>query len=230
LDETGLQATADRDQARLQAALVGFLAETARQPALRAELVEMAKAYTGYTSDKQVHPEAANPIVIGTALIVAVDELGNDFFDHLLQLALGSTDAVLRGRALTAAANTKDPAKAVEILELVFSDEIRDNEVSNILYPQVMMQETRDVTWLWFQDNLHQILKRIPESGWGRMTFVGSAFCDTEKQAEVEAFFADRVDTLTGGPRNLAKTLEGIDLCVAKVRHHKAEMDAWLGQ
>ena len=230
LDATGLQATADRDQARLQDALVTFLAETARQPELRAELVEMAKAYTGYESDKQIHPEAANPIIVGTALDVAVDELGNDFVDHLLQLALGSTDAVVRGRTLGAAANVKDPAKAAELLQLVFSDDIRDNEVFTVLYPQVMMPETRDATWSWFQENIDRILERIPEAGWGRVTFVGSAFCNTTKQAEVEAFFAGRIESLTGGPRNLAKTLEGIDLCVAKVQHHKAGMDTWLGQ
>jgi len=230
MNDTGLEATEDRDQARLQAALVDFLAETARQPELRAELVEMAKAYTGYENDQQIHPEAANPIIIGTALVVAVDELGNDFVDHLMQLGLGSTDAVVRGRTLSAAGNVKDPAKAAEVLELVFSEEIRDNEVISILYPQVMMPETRDATWIWFRDNIDRILERVPENSWGRMTFVGDAFCDTEKKAEVEAYFADRIDSLTGGPRNLAKTLEGIELCVAKVQQHKAGMDAWLGQ
>jgi hypothetical protein len=92
------------------------------------------------------------------------------------------------------------------------------------------MSETRDASWLWFQQNLERILPRIPEPGWGRMTFVGGAFCDSEKQAEVAEFFADRVSSMTGGPRNLAKTLEGIDLCIAKVQQHQAEMDAWLGQ
>ena len=179
---------------------------------------------------KQIHPSAANPIIIGTALAVAVDELGNDFVDHLYQLTLGSTDAVVRGRTISAIGSTRDPLKAAEILELVFSEDLRDNEIYSILYQQVFMSETRDATWLWFQQNIGRILERVPEPRWGRMTSVGSAFCNTEKQAEVLAFFTDRISTMTGGPRNLAKTLEGIDLCVAKVQRHKAEMDAWLGQ
>jgi alanyl aminopeptidase len=230
LDETGLDVTEDRDKAQLQGALVAFLAETAKQPELRAELVEMAKAYTGFETDKQIHPDAANPIIISTALDISVDVLGNDFVDHLTQLALSSTDAVVRGRTLSAIGNTKDPVKAAEVLELVFSEQVRDNEIYSIIYPQAFMPETRDATWLWFQENMERILPRVPETAWGRMTFVGAAFCDTDKQAEVQAFFAKRISELTGGPRNLAKTLEGIDLCVAKVQQHQAEMDAWLGQ
>ena len=224
------QSSNNRDQARLQTELVDFLAKTAKHPELRTELVSMARAYSGYETDNRIHPEAANPIIVGTALVVAVDELGDDFVDHLYQLAVGSTDAVVRGRALDAIGSTRNPLKAAEIRELVLSPELRDNEIFSILFPQVLMPETRDATWSWFQQNIDRILPRIPEESWGRMTFVGSAFCNTEKQAEVQAFFAERIDTMTGGPRSLAQTLEGIELCVAKVRKHKTEMDAWLGQ
>ena len=92
------------------------------------------------------------------------------------------------------------------------------------------MQETREATWSWFQKNMPQILERIPEERGGRMTFIGNAFCDPAKKAEVQAFFSARIDSLTGGPRNLAKTLERIDLCMAKVRQHQPELDVWLGQ
>ena len=230
LNEAGLESTNDRDQARLQTALVDFLAKTAKQPELRAELVSMARAYSGYQTDNTIHPEAANPIIVGTALVVAVDELGDDFVDHLYQLVIDSTDAVVRGRALDAIGSTRDPVKAAEVRELVFSSELRDNEIFSIIFPQVLMPETREATWLWFQQNIDRILPRIPEDSWGRMTFVGGEFCNTEQQAEVQAFFAGRINTLTGGPRSLAQTLEGIDLCVAKVRQHKSEMDIWLGQ
>ena len=230
LDAIGLDVSNDRDQAQLQSALVEFLAITARQPELRAELVSMARAYTGYETDNIIHPEAANPIIVGTALVVAVDELGNDFVDHLHQLMVNSTDAVVRGRTLDAIGSTKDPVKAAEIRELALSPALRDNEIFSILSPQVSMPETRDAMWLWFQQNIDRILPRIPEEAWGRMTMVGNAFCTTEKRAEVQSFFADRINTLTGGPRSLAQTLESIDLCVAKVQQHKTEMDSWLGQ
>ncbi len=154
------------------------MAKTAKQPELRTELVKMAKAWSGYGTDNQLHPDAANPIIVGTALVVAVDELGPDFVDHLYQLAVGSTDAVVRGWLLDAIGNTKDPVKSAEIRELVFSPELRDNEIYSILFPQVLMPETRDATWLWFQQNMDRILSRIPEEPWGRMTLVGREFCN----------------------------------------------------
>ena len=230
LEDSGLHATQNRDDAQLQAALVEFLAQTAKQPALRSALVSMARAYTGYESDGLVHPEAANPIIVGIALTVAVDEWGENFVDHLVQLIFDSTDAVIRDRMITAIGNTKDPEKSTEIRDLVFSEQLRDNEIYNILFPQAKMEETREATWLWFQQNIERIMARMPEDYWGHLTTVGSNFCDTEKQDEVENFFAERVNSMTGGPRNLAKTLEGIDLCVAKVHKHQVEMNDWLGQ
>ena len=230
LSATGLDATENRDQAKLQTTLVQFMAKTAKQPELRSELVRIARAYTGYETDGKIHSDTANPIIIGTALIVAVDELGDDFVDHLYQIAIGSTDAVVRYRALSAIGSTKNPTKAAEIRELVLSPELRDNEIFTVIYPQVMMPETRAATWDWFQQNMDRILPRVPEDSWGQMTFVGDAFCNTEKQAEVEAFFAERIESLTGGPRSLAQTLETIALCTAKVEQHKTEMDVWLGQ
>jgi len=230
LNATGLDTTSAIDQARMQEALVKFMATTARQPALRAELVGMAKAYSGYGSDSQIHPEAANPIILGTALVVAVDELGPGFVDYLLGMVERSTDAVVRGLALDAIGSTRDPDKAAEVRELALSPQLRDNEIFNILNPQAAMPETRDATWAWFQANIDRLSKRIPEDNWGRLTFFGKAYCDTEKRHEVEAYFTPRIGELTGGPRNLAQTLEGIDLCVAKVRQHKPELDAWLGQ
>jgi alanyl aminopeptidase len=230
LDETGLDFTSDREKAQLQAALVKFLAETARQPILRGELVTMARAYSGYGTDNKIHADMGNPIIIGTALGVAVDELGSQFVDHLQKLALSSTDTVVRGHAFSAIGQTKDPVKSMEVLELIFSPDLRDNEVYNILIPQMFMRETRNTAWLWFRQNIDRILKRIPENYWGQIAFVGSAFCDTDKQAEVQTFFSDRIATLTGGPRTLAKALEGIELCVAKSEHHREEMIDWLGQ
>ncbi|MDH3902931.1 MAG: M1 family metallopeptidase, partial [Xanthomonadales bacterium] len=129
LNETGLELINDRDQAQLQTALVDFLAKTAKQPELRAELVNMARAYSGYETDSKVHPEAANPVIVGTALVVAVDELGSDFVDHLYQVLVNSTDTVVRKRTLDAIGSVKDPIKAAEVRELVFSPELSNKEI-----------------------------------------------------------------------------------------------------
>ena len=57
------------------------------------------------------------------------------------------------------------------------------------------MPETRAATWLWFRHNIDRLLERIPEESWGRLTFFGNAFCNTEEQAEVQAFFSKLAPT-----------------------------------
>jgi cytosol alanyl aminopeptidase len=50
--------------------------------------------------------------------------------------------------------------------------------------------------------------------------------CDPERIERVRAFFAPRIDQLTGGPRNLAQALETAAQCAARVA---AQRDSVLG-
>ena len=47
------------------------------------------------------------------------------------------------------------------------------------------------------------------------IAYVASGFCDAAKEKEAKAFLSGRVEKLPGGPRNLAQTMEGIQLCIA---------------
>jgi cytosol alanyl aminopeptidase len=44
----------------------------------------------------------------------------------------------------------------------------------------------------------------------------------------LDSFFADRVKDYNGGPRTLAQTLEGIDLCIAARKSLAPELTAFL--
>ncbi|HEX5229608.1 MAG TPA: hypothetical protein VFW44_17975, partial [Bryobacteraceae bacterium] len=57
---------------------------------------------------------------------------------------------------------------------------------------------------------------------------VGGTFCDSKHRIELDAFFADRVKDYNGGPRTLAQTLEGIDLCIAARKSMGPELAAFL--
>jgi len=59
---------------------------------------------------------------------------------------------------------------------------------------------------------------------------VGGSFCDAKHRAELDSFFADRVKDYTGGPRDLAQTLEGIDLCIAARKSLAPALTAFLSQ
>ena len=61
---------------------------------------------------------------------------------------------------------------------------------------------------------------RLPGTQKGYVPWVGSVFCSDDKRKEVAAFFEPRLKDMPGAPRNLAGTLEAIELCQARVEVH----------
>jgi alanyl aminopeptidase len=59
---------------------------------------------------------------------------------------------------------------------------------------------------------------------------VGGTFCDAKHRNELDSFFVDRVKDYNGGPRTLAQTLEGIDLCIAARKSMTPELTAFLNR
>ena len=52
--------------------------------------------------------------------------------------------------------------------------------------------------------------------------------CDARRIDEVRAFFAPRIEQLTGGPRNLAQALEDAAQCAARVAAQRDSVLAYL--
>jgi hypothetical protein len=61
-----------------------------------------------------------------------------------------------------------------------------------------------------------------------RLPDAASDFCDVGHAEEVEAFFHPKLETLPGGPRSLARAVEGIRLCAAKADVSKRAVSAFL--
>ena len=60
------------------------------------------------------------------------------------------------------------------------------------------------------------------------MPFVASAFCDEHHRHDAAEFFEGRSTKYGGGPRNLAQTLESIDLCVAYKKAQQPSLTEFL--
>jgi cytosol alanyl aminopeptidase len=86
--------------------------------------------------------------------------------------------------------------------------------------------------WEFTKQNYTALAGRIPGSQTidsGALLIRSQAMlCTPEARKEVEAFFADRVNSLGGGPRELAQTLERIDLCVARMGTQQKAMAEYL--
>lgn len=208
----------DGEVALLRAAVISHLAFFAKDRNVRREAVRRAHRYLGYgrRGDGEIHGDAVDSNLVDTVLAVAVQDGDDAFFDHVLERFLASDDALLRERLLGALSSAKRPEQAQRAIALALDARVRVNEMWTPIRQQLSSNETREAAWAWVTSN-YEALKGRLENGAGRLPMTGMSFCSTERAAEVEAFFGERVADLPGGPRNLANTLERIRLCAARV-------------
>jgi alanyl aminopeptidase len=96
------------------------------------------------------------------------------------------------------------------------SDEFDPRESVTLIFGPASDRRTRQLAYDFLKQNHERIVARLPpDSGSGLVRIAGS-FCDAEHRADAASFFAERAARAQGGPRTLAQTLEGIDLCTAR--------------
>ena len=207
--------TEDGETGLLRASVMSFLAETGRSARVRREAASRGRRYLG--TDGSLHPEAVESNLVGLALTVAAQDGDTAFFDRLSERVLASDDALFRRQGLSALSSVHDPELAARVLALSLDERLRVNEVTTPVRHQLSMVETREAAWVWFQAHFDEVFARVATTRAGYAPWYVSGFCGEARAAEVEAFFASRIESLPGGPRNLAGALEAIRLCGARV-------------
>jgi cytosol alanyl aminopeptidase len=147
--------------------------------------------------------------------------------DALVAELVGSTDAEARRRLLVAIASTRAPAAIDRALALALDPALRQNERLVVLGAMLGAVATRDVAWAWLTTHFDALAPLLPDRHAGQLP--GKlAVCDPQRAAELRAFFAPRVDQITGGPRNLALALEAAEQCAARASAQRASVEAYL--
>jgi cytosol alanyl aminopeptidase len=216
----------ESDETRtLRASVLSFLALTAQDRAVRAEAKKRALAYIGFGTDGEIHAEAVDPNLVAAALAVAGEEADRATWDAMKALFSRSVDEQVRSRLLSALSGARDPELARSAQSLVVDPTLRDSEIMTPLGVQLSNPATRDEAWDWIKNHYEAILTRLPRHHGGvGLVSTGRSFCDAAHAADVEAFFAPKIDAIDGGPRTLAATLEDVRLCAA--RRHAQEPSA----
>ncbi|HEX8790791.1 MAG TPA: M1 family metallopeptidase [Polyangiaceae bacterium] len=206
------------DTMELRSEMLGFLLDTGRDPALRAEAKRRAAAYVGFHKDGAIHPDAVDENLAGNALWAAGQDADAAFFDALLAAFTKATDDVVRQRLLGALSAARDPKLAARARDLVLDDRLKHNEMLQPLWAQLGQPETREDAWKWLQDHWDAVAARASSVNFMGVQLVSmpGSFCDEAHEKQVADFMHDRAAKLDGGPRVLASTLEQIHLCVAK--------------
>jgi cytosol alanyl aminopeptidase len=205
----------------LRADVLGFLADLGREPVTRERLARQGREYLGLPSGGALKPEAVPKDLADLAVRIAVEDGDDAVFDAAYQHLLKADDAVVRGRLLGALGSARD-ARSAKALALALDPALRINEVGQPLRSQFFDRRTRAAALEFVEKNFDKLAARVPPSAAGYVASMTAGFCDEASATRVESFFAPRVQTLPGGPRNLAGALEQIRLCAATVAAQRA--------
>ncbi len=211
----------DGETKLLRAQVVGFLADVGNTASVRQRAARLGRELLGADGDASDAAPAAVPDDLrDVAVQLAVEDGDDAIFDTAIARLKQTNDPIERPRLLAALGSVRD-GRAGRALALALDPALKVNEV--LLVPRLQLQDlhTRAAAWQWFEASFDAILERISARRAGSTPGLTTAFCSEEMAARVEAFFAPRIQGLTGGPRSLASALEGIRLCAARVQAHQ---------
>jgi alanyl aminopeptidase len=211
------------ERERFRSGLISFLAEEVRDPTVREQLAAQATAYTGYREDGRLHEEAVPADLVRTALTIGVQDLGPEFFDHLLGMLDRETSGAARRDLLFAVGSPEQPLLLARSRNLLLDDRLRDNEVTFFLWRLTRPQRAVG-TWDWFKGNHAAVMDRLPE-GWRSNTpLYFTALCDIGHADELQHIFEHYERSMPGIAAHLQQAREQIAVCEAYRARHTAEV------
>jgi alanyl aminopeptidase len=211
----------------LRTKLFELLALRVEDSLIQPEAVKRGRQMLGLERDGVRHPDAAPPDLAEVALAAAVRTGGAPAFDAVMSDLGHAEDAQVRGRALHVLANARVPALITRALDLGLDPALRANERIIVLHDLLSSPDTRGAAWAWLTAHYDAYMALLPDRAGGMIpAFV--SLCDRAHAEEVRAFFAPRIEQLTGGPRRLAQALEAAGQCEALVAAQRASVERYL--
>jgi alanyl aminopeptidase len=210
----GLPDADDAGTALLRQRMQRFLVVMAKDQAMREPLARQAAARIGL--DGEPDPSAAPAGELETILSIGVQDIGEPFFDLLLEQAQTDDDPAFRAAARGALARVEDPALVRKLQAAVLEGKFQGSEFLGIVFRQMAREATTELTYAWLRENYDAIAERLPDSYRARaLPAFGSAFCSAERADEWQAFIEARAEQLPGYERSLAQAIETVRLCAA---------------
>ena len=196
------------DDRLLRPTLADVLANQAEDPESIAEAKRLALAWFD-------HHKAVEPDMVGTVLEAAARHGDRDLFDRMRAVAKLEKDEQIQGSLLYAMGLFPDPDIDRIAMPIVLTGEFDSRQSVNILFGAAQSPKPRDLAYDFLKQNWDALIAKLP-TDWGAfMPYLARTYCDEQHRQDANSFFEGRSTKYTGGPRNLAQVLEGIDLCVA---------------
>jgi alanyl aminopeptidase len=181
---------------------------------MRAPLAEQAAARLGLNGKPD--PDAAPDSELETIFSIGVQDIGEPFFDLLLEQTIASEDPQFRGSGTGALARAEDPVLVAKLQAALMDQSFKGSEALGIIFRQMARAKTTELTYAWILENYEEIVGQIPESFRSNVIpAFGGSFCSNERADEWQAFVEARGEQLPGYERDLAQATESVRLCAA---------------
>ncbi len=175
---------------------------------------------------------AIDPNMTGAVLSTAAYYGDKKLYDRFVAEYKKTKDRQVQRRILGAMMSFRDPASLQTGYAAILSGEVPFIEGAQLLFAGQGQASTRKLAFEYMQAHFDELAAKRPQGGGfdagSRFPAVGQSYCDAQSKAELQSYFEPRIAKFTGGPRALAQTLEGIDLCTATKAAQEASVVAFL--
>lgn len=182
-------------------------------PSLRHEAVALAKAWL---KDET----AIEPDIAGAALPVAVSAGDAGLTEALREFLIQTKDRTRRGQVVMALSFAGSRDSASLLLPLALDSRVEPMDALHLVISMSRSRATREDTLRFVMQHYDAFVARLPQGstfdGAAGLLNVGGSLCTQRERDTFQQFFADRVQKIPGGPRQLTQVLEGIDACIAQ--------------
>jgi aminopeptidase N len=222
---TTLENASDSGSMLLRQRMQRFLVVIARDPDMRAPLAAQAAAVIGF--EQEADPAAAPASQYETIFSVGVQDLGEPYFDLMLERLVASEDPQFRYAASGALARVEDPVLVKKLQKAGLDGKFKQSEFRFIVSRQMARQTTTELTFAWLLEHTDEIISEITGGLATRIIpSLGSSFCTVERANDWQAFVTDHAEQMPGYERQLAQALESVHLCAALRDASSAELVA----
>jgi len=206
-------ASEDPDQQILHTALLEFMALVVKDPEARSTLRRQAEGFTGF--QRPAETEALNSDLYESALTVAVQDIGAEFVEHLIEFRSQLDDSRFESASAIALGRVTDLDLLPRIRALVMSDAVGPREKHDLLLSSTATLQTGVANWQWIASNFEQITQQLPGQWLRRTPRFAQEFCSKTAQTQLRELFTTYAELVPGYERALSQTEERLELCMA---------------
>ncbi|WKD49545.1 M1 family metallopeptidase [Microbulbifer spongiae] len=217
----------EADRQILHSTLLSFMALVAEDPQARRQLLDRARAFTGFQVPRD--PQALDSDLYTAALTVAVQDAGEAFLTHLVNLRGALDDPRFENASANAIGSSDSPRQVETIHRLALSEDMGPREAFGLIQYAMAQPRVQAQHWAWLQQNFEQVVDKIPAQIRRRTPAFANTFCDRKHLGELQQLFAKHGHLTPGYERSLAQTEERIALCMALREQGRSLMEALPG-